>query len=54
MIKLIACINNKGTLGKNGELLYHIKNDMENFKSLTVGNVVLMGQHMYNKNIHLC
>lgn len=47
MIKLIACINNKGTLGRNGELLYHIKNDMENFKSLTIGNVVLMGMNTF-------
>ena len=43
----IACVNEKCALGKNGELLYNIKSDMENFKRLTVGNVVIMGRSTF-------
>ena len=43
MFKIIACINEKRVIGREGKLLYHIKNDLANFKSMTVGNVVIMG-----------
>lgn len=44
---IIACINSKHALGRNGRLLYHIKEDMELFKSLTTGNIVVMGRKTY-------
>lgn len=44
---LITCANNKNVIGKNGDLLYHIKGDMANFKSLTMGNVVIMGRKTF-------
>jgi dihydrofolate reductase len=45
--KIIACINQKNALGKEGKLLYHIGNDLANFKRMTVGNVVIMGRKTY-------
>ena len=36
-----------GAIGKNNELLYHIKNDMDNFKRFTDGNTVIMGMNTY-------
>ena len=45
--KIIACINQKKALGKDGKLLYHIGNDLANFKRMTVGNVVVMGRKTY-------
>jgi len=47
MFKIIACINQKRALGKDGKLLYHIGNDLANFKRMTVGNVVIMGRKTY-------
>jgi len=47
MFKIISCINEKGAIGKDGKLLYHIKNDLSNFKSMTVGNVVIMGRKTF-------
>lgn len=45
--KIIACINKKNAIGKNGNLLYHINNDMQNFKSMTIGEVVIMGRKTF-------
>ena len=42
--KIITCINYKNALGNKGELLYHIKNDLENFRRMTINNVVIMGR----------
>lgn len=47
MFKLIACVNNKNYIGKNNKLLYHIKNDMGNFKRITTDNVVIMGRNTF-------
>lgn len=47
MFKLIACINNKNYIGKDGKLLYHIKNDMKFFKKMTTDNVVIMGRKTF-------
>lgn len=47
MFKIISCINEKRAIGKDGNLLYHIKNDLNNFKSMTVGNVVIMGRKTF-------
>ena len=47
MFKIIACFNKKRAIGKEGKLLYSIKNDLTNFKSMTVGNVVIMGRKTF-------
>lgn len=44
---MIACINNNGAIAKNGNLMYNIKADMANFKSLTIDNVVIMGRKTF-------
>lgn len=45
--KIIVCINNKGYIGKCGNLMYRISNDLKNFKSQTIGNVVIMGRKTF-------
>lgn len=47
MFKLIACINKKNCIGENGRLLYHIGNDLSNFKKMTINNVVIMGRKTF-------
>ena len=44
---MIACVNNKNAIAKEGNLMYHIKADMGNFKSLTTDHVVIMGRRTF-------
>jgi dihydrofolate reductase len=43
----IACVNKMNAIGRDGKLLYSIKPDLANFKSLTTGNVVIMGRKTF-------
>ena len=45
--KLIACINSAGAIGRDGNLMYNIKSDLRNFRSQTMGNVVIMGRKTF-------
>ena len=47
-IKLIAAIDQHFGLGRNGDLLFKIPEDLRLFKQLTVGNVVLMGRKTFD------
>ena len=46
-IKTICCLNKQRVIGNDNKLLYHLPNDMQNFKSLTMGNIVLMGRKTF-------
>ena len=46
--KLIACVNQNVSIGKDGGLLYHIGNDLANFKRMTLNNVVIMGKNTFD------
>lgn len=45
--KIVACINHALTLGNEGKLLYNIKADLQNFKRITNGSVIIMGSKTY-------
>ena len=47
-IKLIAAIDLHFGLGKNGNLLFKIPEDLRLFKQFTTGNVVLMGRKTFD------
>ena len=47
-IKLIAAVDLHFGLGKNGNLLFKIPEDLRLFKQLTAGNVVLMGRKTFD------
>lgn len=44
MFSLIAAIGKNRELGKNGELIFHIKDDMKFFRETTANHTVLMGR----------
>lgn len=44
MFSLIAAIGQNHELGKNGQLLFHLKEDTQFFKQTTTGHKVLMGR----------
>lgn len=47
MISLIAAVGKNNELGKDNDLLWHIKDDLENFKNLTMGKYIVMGANTY-------
>lgn len=47
MISIIAAIGKNRELGRNNKLLWHLKADMERFKKLTLGQVVVMGRKTF-------
>ncbi len=44
-LSMIACVDEKNGIGKNGKLLVHIEADMKRFKNLTMNQAVIMGRH---------
>ena len=47
MINVIAAISRNRALGYNGNLIYHIKEDLKRFKSLTTSHTVIMGRKTF-------
>lgn len=47
MIKMILCSDVTGAIGKDNDLLFHIKEDMEFFKEMTIGHKVVMGYNTW-------
>lgn len=43
-LSLIAAISKNNCIGKNGTLPWHIPEDFQHFKTVTMGKVVLMGR----------
>lgn len=47
MISIIAAVGHNYEIGKNGDLCWRIKADLERFKKLTTGHIVVMGYNTY-------
>ena len=43
-VHLIVAIGEDGAIGKNGDLIWKISDDLKRFKSLTSGHPVIMGR----------
>lgn len=46
-LNIIAAADLNNAIGFNGELLYHISDDLERFKRLTLNNIVIMGRKTF-------
>lgn len=46
-LNLIACISNDYGLGRDGDLLWHIPEDMQFFKHTTLDSIVVMGRKTF-------
>lgn len=44
---IIVAVSENDAIGKDNKLLFHLKEDMRNFKRLTTSNVVIMGRKTY-------
>ena len=42
--KLIACVDKNFGLGNKGKLLFHISEDLKNFRRLTLGHTIIFGR----------
>lgn len=48
MISIIVAITaGKGAIGRKGDMIYHVSDDLRRFKSLTVGHTVVMGRRTF-------
>lgn len=46
-IAVIAAVCSNGAIGRNGQLLFHISEDLRRFKSLTMGHPIIMGRKTF-------
>jgi dihydrofolate reductase len=46
-ITLIAAVDERGGIGRNNRMPWHLSDDLKHFKKLTVGKYVLMGRKTY-------
>ena len=46
-MKLILAVDENWGIGRDNEMLFHIKKDLKHFKDTTYGNIVIMGRNTY-------
>lgn len=47
-VTIIAAIGKNRELGKNGDLIWHIPEDLKYFKEKTMGKTIVMGKNTFN------
>ncbi len=47
MLNIIAALGRRGEIGRDGDLIWHISEDLRHFKHLTVGHTVIMGRRTW-------
>lgn len=45
---MIAAVSDNNVIGKNGQLPWHLKTDLQRFKKLTENHVIIMGRNCFN------
>lgn len=46
-VHLIVAIDRHGAIGRDGDLLFRIRQDLRNFRKLTTGNTIIMGRRTW-------
>lgn len=46
-VHLIVAIDRHGAIGKGGDQLFYIREDLRHFKALTIGNTIVMGRRTF-------
>ena len=47
MITIIVAVTRDMAIGRGGDLLYHISDDLKRFKLLTMGHPIIMGRKTF-------
>ena len=46
-LTLIVAVSENDVIGKDNELIWHLKNDLKRFKELTSGHCIIMGRKTF-------
>jgi len=46
-ISIIVAVAHNGAIGRNGDLLFHISDDLRRFKTITMGHPIIMGRKTF-------
>lgn len=46
-MKVILAVDENWGIGKDKQMLFHIKKDLKHFKDTTMGNIIIMGRYTY-------
>jgi len=52
MLSIIVAIAQNNAIGRSGQLLYHLPNDLKRFKALTTGHTIIMGRKTFESFPH--
>ena len=47
MTIIVAITAGKGAIGRKGDMIYHISDDLRRFKALTTGHTIVMGRRTF-------
>lgn len=47
MIRIIAALDRHGAIGRAGDLVFHLRDDLRRFKALTMGSTLVMGRKTF-------
>ncbi|MDE6574173.1 MAG: dihydrofolate reductase, partial [Muribaculaceae bacterium] len=47
MKHIIVAIDRRGAIGRNGDMLFHLRADLKRFKALTMGGTLIMGRKTF-------
>lgn len=47
MKHIIVAIDRRGAIGRDGDMLFHLRADLKRFKALTMGSVLIMGRKTF-------
>ena len=47
MVNIIVAITENNAIGKDNKLLFRLKKDLQNFKEVTTGQIVVMGRKTF-------
>lgn len=47
MVTIIAAVGRDRAIGRNGDLVFYVREDLRHFKALTTGNTVVMGRKTF-------
>lgn len=47
-ISIIAAVAENNAIGKDNKLIWHLKEDLQRFKKITSGHIIIVGENTYN------
>jgi dihydrofolate reductase len=48
LVSLIVAVAQNGVIGHNNQLIWHLPNDLKQFRKLTTGHTIIMGRRTYD------